>query len=161
MKSNILENKKNEFNSPQKFHLNLKNKIKFKNKLFSSKINLYKRNSDNSEDKFKFESPKSKFSSFSPSTKNQTITKLKDDSNSQNNINNQSLNKSLSFSSFKSNLKKRHKNFIKLKKDKNFFSFSDDKSINQDNETNQNNKTRNMKIKNNTFLFKSCPFNNQ
>ena len=151
LKSNIMENKKNEFNSPQKFHLNLKSKFKFKNKLFSSKINLYKRNSDNSEDKFKFESPKSKFSSFSPSTKNQTITKLKDDSNSQNN-NNQSLNKSLSFSSFKSNLKKRHKNFIKLKKDKNFFSFSDDKSINQNDETNQNNKTRNMKVKNNKFL---------
>ena len=146
LKSNEVENQKNELYSPQKLKLSFSNKIKSKNKFFSPKLSLYKRNLDNSEDKFIFNSPKSKFSSFSPSTKNQSIIKLKDDSNSQNNE--QSLNKSLlSSSSFKPNINKRRANFIKLKKNKNFFSLSIDKSTNIDEDIIQNKKTKNIKLK--------------
>ena len=58
------------------------------------------------------------------------------------------MNKSLlSSSSFKPNINKRRANFIKLKKNKNFFSLSIDKSTNIDEDIIQNKKTKNIKLK--------------
>ena len=97
---------------------------------------------DDLDNKFKFDSPKSKFSSFSPSTKNQTITKLKDDSSI---INNKSIS-TLSKKS-KSNLTITNKNFMKLNKQKNFFSISYDKSLNENDISSQNKKSRSTQTK--------------
>ena len=141
-KSIELENQKNDINDSCKFKSNLK--LQSSEKFKSSKIYLYKRNFDNLEYKIKFDSPKTKLS-LSPSTKNQTITKLKDDSSLPNN------NKSISFSSNKSNLTTRNNNFMKLNKKKNFFSSSYDKSINENYASINNKKSRNIKIKDNQF----------
>ena len=147
-KSDKIENQKNEQSDSPKIKSNSKLNINSKNNLRTSKIYLYQRNLDDLDFKFKFDSPKSKFSSFSPSTKNQTIAKLKDDSNAPNN------NKSLSFSSnlSKSNLTLTNNNLTKFNKKQNFFSLSIDKSINENSISNQPKKSRNIKIKEDKFL---------
>ena len=143
-KSNEFENQKNEQNDSLKHKSSSKINIRSRIRLKSSKISLYQRNFDELDNKFKFDSPKSKFSSFSPSTKNQTITKLKDDSSIINN-NNKTIT-SLSKKS-KSNFTITHKNFMKLNKQKNFFSLSIDKSLNENDISNQNKKSRNNQSK--------------
>ena len=141
-KSNDFEIQKNEKNDSLKHKSSSKINIRSRNRLKSSKISLYQRNFDDLDNKFKFDSPKSKFSSFSPSTKNQTITKLKDDSSI---INNKSIS-TLSKKS-KSNLTITHKNFMKLNKQKNFFSISYDKSLNENDISSQNKKSRSTQTK--------------
>ena len=141
-KSNDFEIQKNEQNDSLKHKSSSKINIRSRNRLKSSKIYLYQRNMDDLDNKFKFDSPKSKFSSFSPSTKNQTITKLKDDSSI---INNKSIS-TLSKKS-KSNLTITNKNFMKLNKQKNFFSISYDKSLNENDISSQNKKSRNTQTK--------------
>ena len=141
-KSNDFEIQKNEKNDSLKHKSSSKINIRSRNRLKSSKIYLYQRNMDDLDNKFKFDSPKSKFSSFSPSTKNQTITKLKDDSSI---INNKSIS-TLSKKS-QSNLTITHKNFMKLNKQKNFFSISYDKSLNENDISSQNKKSRSTQTK--------------
>jgi len=141
-KSNDFEIQKNEKNDSLKHKSSSKINIRSRNRLKSSKISLYQRNFDDLDNKFKFDSPKSKFSSFSPSTKNQTITKLKDDSSI---INNKSIStlskKSISY------LTITHKNFMKLNKQKNFFSLSYDKSLNENDISYKNKKSRSTQTK--------------
>ena len=144
-KSNDEENDKADCNDSIKFKTNFKISFNHKYKLAPSKICLYRRNFGNFTHKFKLESPKSKLSSFTPSTKNQTINKLKDDSGILNN------NFSASFSN---NMSKSCTNFIKLKKNKKSFGSFNDKSIIENYNSNKNIKLGNNHIKvNNLFSF--------
>ena len=124
-KSNDPEIQKNDFSDSLKLKpcSKISNNSRFK--LSSSKMSLYQRNLDELNYKFKFDSPKSKFSSMFSSTKNQTNL-VKNDCSFPNN------NKSLSFSNKKMKLSKSLKNFTKLNKNKNFFSISIDKILNDD-----------------------------
>ena len=144
-KSKNIENHKNSLNDSLKHKLKSKINFKLKKKLSLSNICLYKRNSKNLEKKFKIDSPKSKISSLSPSTKNET-NKLKDDSSIP--INN---NKSLSFSSYRLNLSKSTKNYTNLNKNKNkkLYSSSYDISTNEINTSKKQAKSRNNKLKEN------------
>ena len=143
-KSNDEENDKADCNDSIKFKSNYKISFNHKYKLAPSKICLYRRNFSNLTHKFKLESPKSKLSSFTPSTKNQT-NKLKDDSGILNN------NFSASFSN---NMSKSCTNFIKLKKNKKSFGSFNDKSIIENYNSNKNIKLGNNHIKvNNLFSF--------
>ena len=143
-KSNDEENDKADCNDSIKFKTNFKISFNHKYKLAPSKICLYRRNFSNLTHKFKLESPKSKLSSFTPSTKNQT-NKLKDDSGILNN------NFSASFSN---NMSKSCTNFIKLKKNKKPFGSFNDKSIIENYNSNKNIKLGNNHIKvNNLFSF--------
>ena len=143
-KSNDEENDKADCNDSIKFKSNYKISFNHKYKLAPSKICLYRRNFSNLTHKFKLESPKSKLSSFTPSTKNQT-NKLKDDSGILNN------NFSASFSN---NMSKSCTNFIKLKKNKKPFGSFNDKSIIENYNSNKNIKLGNNHIKvNNLFSF--------
>jgi CRP-like cAMP-binding protein len=139
-KSNDEENDKADCNDSIKFKSNYKISFNHKYKLAPSKIYLYRRNFSNLTHKFKLESPKSKLSSFTPSTKNQT-NKLKDDSGILNN------NFSGSFSSNMSCT-----NFIKLKKNKKSFGSFNDKSIIENYNSNKNIKLGNNHIKVNNLL---------
>ena len=143
-KSNDEENDKADCNDSIKFKSNYKISFNHKYKLAPSKICLYRRNFSNFTHKFKLESPKSKLSSFTPSTKNQT-NKLKDDSGILNN------NFSASFSN---NMSKSCTNFIKLKKHKKSFGSFNDKSIIENYNSNKNIKLGNNHIKvKNLFSF--------
>jgi hypothetical protein len=143
-KSNDEENDKADCNDSIKFKSNYKISFNHKYKLAPSKICLYRRNFSNFTNKFKLESPKSKLSSFTPSTKNQT-NKLKDDSGILNN------NFSASFSN---NMSKSCTNFIKLKKNKKSFGSFNEKSIIENYNSNKNIKLGNNHIKvKNLFSF--------
>ena len=144
-KSKNKETQKNSLNDSLKHKLKSKINFKLKKKLSLSNICLYKRNSKNLENKFKVDSPKSKLSSLSPSTKNET-NKLKDDSSIPINI-----NKSLSFSSYRLNLSKSTKNYTNLNKNKNkkLYSSSYDISTNEINTSKKQTKSRNNKLKEN------------
>ena len=141
-KSNDEENDKADCNDSIKFKSNYKISFNHKYKLAPSKMCLYRRNFSNLTHKFKLESPKSKLSSFTPSTKNQT-NKLKDDSGILNN------NFSASFSN---NMSKSCTNFIKLKKNKKSFGSFNDKSIIENYNSNKNIKLGNNHIKVNNLL---------
>ena len=131
--------KNNNMNDSLKFKSNPKLNFKFKYKLSPSQLCLYKRNLDNLENKFNFDSIKSKFSSLSPSTKNETI-KLKDDSSIPNNYNK-------SFSSYKLSSSKSNKNFRYFNKNKNLCSSSYDKSSDENDTSKRQIKSKNNRIK--------------
>ena len=141
-KPNDIENQKNEYKDfKNKFKSNSKINIRSNIKLAPSKLFLNQRNFNNLDYKFKFESAKSKFSSFSHLSKNQAAIKFKDDSSYPNN------NKSTSFSSNKTNT---YRNFTKLNKAKNLFNISLDKSFNENDSFNLK-RSRNINIKTNKF----------
>ena len=147
-KSNNIENQKNNINEPPNLNTNSHINFNLQYKLSPSNICLHKSHSKKSENIFKIEFPKSKFSSFFPSTKNETI-KLRDDTSFPNNNN---INKSLSILNYKLNLPKSTKNFININEQRKFVSASYDKVFKENDMTKREIYSRNIKLKKN-FRF--------